>query len=68
MPPARWNSPQLARLMQLALLLTAFTAAGGCHRAYYRQQADHEVAHLVHQKASDPRWQLENFSIYPDHR
>ena len=40
----------------------------GCHRAYYRNQADAEVSALVVEKAGHPHWPLENFSIDIDPR
>ncbi len=28
----------------------------GCHRSYYRRQADNEARRLIQQKSTDPRW------------
>ncbi len=37
--------------------------APGCHRGYYRRQADAEVQALIRQKANDPRWCLPDATI-----
>jgi len=49
-------------LMGGALLL----CAAGCSRTYYRTKADKDVFGLVQQKAYDPRWGDQQFSIYPN--
>lgn len=49
-------------LGMLALLL------GGCSRAHYRRQADRDAYCLIEEKASDPRWDLQDYSINPDPR
>jgi outer membrane protein TolC len=49
-------------LGMLALLL------GGCSRAHYRRQADRDAYCLIEEKASDPRWDLQDYSITPDPR
>jgi hypothetical protein len=38
-------------------------SGAGCHRGYYRRQADAEVYALVRQKANDPRWALPDPTI-----
>lgn len=40
----------------LVALLLAICAAVGCHRGYYRRQADRDAQCLIEQKSSDPRW------------
>ena len=35
---------------------TVFVSSSGCHRGYYRRQADHEAQRLIQQKSCDPRW------------
>lgn len=30
--------------------------SSGCHRGYYRRQADHDAQRLIRQKSCDPRW------------
>ena len=57
-PPSRTRGLGLA-MLSVALLL------GGCSREYYRTQADQDVARLVAQKANDPRWPLEGYTIQP---
>ncbi len=44
-----------------ACVLAASTS--GCHREFYRKQADDEVQYLVEQKSCDPRWALPGFNI-----
>lgn len=41
---------------------------GGCSRAYYRRQADQDAYALIREKAADPRWPLENYTVQPDPR
>lgn len=40
----------------------------GCNRAYYRQQADQDVACMIAEKSNDPRWAFHNFNINIDPR
>ncbi|MCO6455605.1 MAG: hypothetical protein J5I93_09955, partial [Pirellulaceae bacterium] len=47
----------------LWLLLVLLPCAAGCHRAFYRQQADNQAYSLVFEKAEDPRWPLEGYTI-----
>lgn len=47
--------------------LTLLTLSG-CTRAMYREQADAEVYAAVREKACDPRWNLENYTIDVDPR
>ncbi len=35
----------------------------GCHREFYRKQADDEAQFLVEEKSCDPRWALPGFNI-----
>lgn len=42
--------------------------AGGCSRHHYRERADREASVLVAEKATDPRWPLPDFDVYPDPR
>lgn len=32
------------------------SSLSGCHRSYYRRQADNEAERLIQQKSTDPRW------------
>lgn len=40
----------------LAVILVNLCAIFGCHRSYYRRQADAEALRLIREKAVDPRW------------
>ena len=51
-----------------AVLLMASLPLVGCSRAFYRQQADSDVACMIAQKSNDPRWELPEFSIQIDPR
>ncbi|WP_460165210.1 TolC family protein [Thermostilla marina] len=54
------------RVFFLALVLAGgLPIITGCHRSFYRQQADDEVACLVETTATDPRWKIDEFSINP---
>ncbi len=56
-------------LCVVASLGTVLLVAGmGCHRAYYRNQADAEVSALVVEKAGHPHWPLDEFTIDVDPR
>lgn len=45
--------------MTIILLLVA----GGCHRRFYRRQADNEAYYLVNQKRSPECWPLDGYTI-----
>lgn len=47
------------------LLIAVFI---GCHRSYYRRQADADAAILIEEKTMDPHWSLPNYSIDLDPR
>ncbi len=38
-------------------------SVGGCHREFYRKQADDEARYLVEEKSCDPRWAFPGFNI-----
>jgi hypothetical protein len=40
----------------------------GCSRTTYRLRADADAMNLIKQKASDPRWSLDQYRVYPDPR
>ena len=42
--------------MLAALVVVQCVMIAGCHRSFYRRQADAEARRLVLEKASDPRW------------
>lgn len=51
------------------LVVVAAAVAGGCTRAFWREQADREVAYLIDEKSNDPRWALPpGFNINIDPR
>ncbi len=52
----------------VAMLLMAAFALSGCSRAFYRQQADTEAYCLIQQKANNPHWALEGYTITVDPR
>lgn len=60
---------QINRLL-LAVVLFNLCAVVGCHRGYYRRQADAEAQRLIRQKAVDPRWNTAtgNIDIDPQSR
>lgn len=51
----------------VAASLLAITL-GGCSRAFYRQQADNEAYCLIQQKANNPHWALDGYTITVDPR
>jgi hypothetical protein len=42
--------------------------ANGCHRSYYRKQADAEAYALIREKANNPHWRLDRYGIDIDPR
>ena len=42
-------------VLLMAIVVSSVTIAG-CHRGYYRRQADAEVKRLISEKTLDPRW------------
>ena len=64
-PHAR-HAPTVWLVSPLVLLAVSFPF--GCSRSHYRLRADREVRCLVESGATDPRWQIENFTINPDPR
>ena len=46
---------QINRLL-LAVVFMNLCAVIGCHRGYYRRQADAEAKRLIREKSQDPRW------------
>jgi hypothetical protein len=51
-----------------AAALVALSAASGCNRTHYRQQADQEAVQMVVEKSYDPRWGMPGFTIEMDPR
>lgn len=63
------SSQVAARYASLLLsCIVVVSVLAGCHRAYYRDQADGEAYSLIAEKASHPHWNLQNFDIYVDPR
>lgn len=60
---------QINRLL-LAVVVFNFCAVIGCHRGFYRRQADAEASRLIRQKSNDPRWDgaSGNIDINPQSR
>lgn len=56
---------QFTRWLCVTLLILQ-CAASGCHRSYYRRQADNEAQQLVAEKATDPRWDWADGSVAID--
>ncbi|MBP86952.1 MAG: hypothetical protein CMJ64_09570 [Planctomycetaceae bacterium] len=50
------------------LVLLLAMIGSGCHRGYYREQADAEASHLIREKANHPHWDLVRQSIDIDPR
>ncbi|MCH2180761.1 MAG: hypothetical protein MK108_02030 [Mariniblastus sp.] len=49
--------PCLATLLGLAMLILVGSVSQiGCHRSFYRRQADAEAQRLIREKQNDPRW------------
>ncbi|QDU40000.1 hypothetical protein Mal4_43540 [Maioricimonas rarisocia] len=63
---ARWRWG--ARLLLGATLGGMTIGTVGCHRSYYREQADIEATALIYEKSDDPRWAVHDFTIQPDRR
>ena len=42
--------------LMVAIILVSIATISGCHRGYYRRQADAEVKRLIAEKTYDPRW------------
>ena len=56
---------QITRLLVLVVIVD-ICAMIGCHRGYYRRQADAEASRLVEQKATNPRWDTPDGEIEID--
>ena len=52
----------------IVIILVSIATISGCHRSYYRRQADAEVNRLITQKTSDPRWNSIKSDIEIDSR
>ena len=47
-------------------LLGLLLVQAGCHRSFYRIQANEEAMAILREKTTDPRWALSNYSVEPD--
>ena len=58
----------ISKLLSLALICSVLNT--GCHRGYYRREADADAQSLIYQKMNDPRWnQIDpSISVAPDSR
>lgn len=56
------------RCLTLSLLLLLVFTATGCHRSYYRRQADYDAYNLIREKGDHPHWAVPNVNIAPDPR
>lgn len=52
-----------ARQIFCLALILLFALQVGCHRSFYRRQADRAVYKLVAEKANNPRWPLVGYTI-----
>lgn len=59
---------QPASTLVAACLLLAALLATGCHRGFYRRQADAEALALIREKSNHPGWNWDQFSMAPDPR
>lgn len=57
---------QFNRRWLLLAVVSLSVCVAGCHRGYYRRQADVEANRLVCEKSIDPRWDSEDGSIAID--
>ena len=59
---------QITRCLLVPIVAITLGAmiAPGCHRGYYRRQADVEAKRLIREKAQDPRWSSSTGSIEID--
>ena len=56
------------RLGMVILVLGVALISSGCNRGRYRQQADDAAYALIHEKADNPHWPLEGYTIQVDPR
>lgn len=62
MTPVFFNPAKLRRCL-VAILILQFGAIIGCHRGYYRRQADADARRLIAEKTYDPRWDSADGSL-----
>ncbi|MDP6444679.1 MAG: TolC family protein, partial [Pirellulaceae bacterium] len=60
---------RLNGLLLILFLPTVCTLLAGCHRSYYRHQADMEVAEIIGERSVHPHWPLDfNIDVDPGSR
>jgi len=47
----------------IVIILASVATISGCHRSYYRRQADAEVNRLITEKTADPRCTIPSAKI-----
>ena len=52
--------------LTIVLVLLGSCLTLGCHRSFYREQADLEAYDIIAEKSVHPHWDLDNFGIDPD--
>ena len=53
----RLGFSQIAISLSVACLATVFLVSqSGCHRSFYRREADADAKRLIREKQNDPRW------------
>ena len=62
------SQPDFRNALPLGLLLITVSLLTGCHRSFYRLQADEEALALIAEKTTDPRWSLPGYQFLPDQR
>ncbi len=58
----------LQTIFVCAFALLVIVAQTGCHRSFYRRQADTDANRLIQEKSLDPHWSLPNYTIEVDPR
>jgi hypothetical protein len=61
------SSPLITTWLLLGTLVSLLSSAG-CHRSFYRRQADNDAYGLIKEKGDHPHWALPNVNISPDPR
>ncbi len=62
------NGPWRRRVLCLLLTLGMAIPMAGCTRAFFRKQADREVADILREKDKYPEWKIEQYHVNADPR
>jgi hypothetical protein len=62
------NLPRMESLRSWLIVSVLVLGCAGCHRSYYRQQADAEAAYLIQEKLNHPHWDLPRQGVDVDPR